>query len=120
MINGEHVSTYEKLVNVIADQVKSPIKTFILGAIVSYGLMYMVNREVLETKRKLISFLEEDRDYWRDRYTNSPNEMRATYDILSDIKNDKFQELEQRENLSLELEKKIQKLEEIESKIKDQ
>ena len=120
MINGEHVSTYEKLVNVIADQVKSPIKTFILGAVVSYVLMFMVNREVLETKRKLITNLETERDYWRDKYTNSPNEMRAIYDMLNDIKNDKFRELEQRESLSIELDSKIQKLEEIESKIKDQ
>lgn len=107
------VGFWKSVLQFLERQFQSPIKAFVLGGVlVSLGWYFFV----VQSKDKLITYLEKDNEFWKNRYDNSPDEMQKVFNFLNGVKNNNTQSLIQSEKHLEIIEQQNQKLKELERK----
>lgn len=109
--NDIKLTLAQRILKTILEQFKTVISSFIFGGFLIFCVFQFL---VLPSKNELIEVYKSDRDNWKERYFNSPNEIKSIYQMMDDIKNNRMGELQIKEEYSKKIEtmqKDIDKLE---------
>lgn len=107
---GNKIAIAERFLNFLEKRFVSTISTFVFsGALITVVFLTLV----IPPLKTRIAELEEDNEYWKERYNNGPDEMLNFYWMLEEIKNGKVDNISIKEEYSKKLEEKTNELEQI-------